>query len=157
MKKSHIAGILFSGMLAFLPMGTWQVATAQELPVTSPFGWRYHPIDGEYKFHCGVDLGYDYGDSVPALFAGEVIAAGDYGDGYGMQVMLYHPDSDTYTKYCHLSKIYVVVGDYVQQGSIVASVGSSGYSTGPHLHLEYIVHGPENYEYANPLQLWGYE
>lgn len=157
MLGKQIAGVLFSGMLAFCSMATPHIAEAGEMPVTSSFGWRYHPIDGEYRFHCGVDLGYDYGDSVPALFAGVVVAAGDYADGYGLQVMLYHADSDTYTKYCHLSDIYVVVGDYVKQGRVIASVGSTGYSTGPHLHLEYIVHNPNgNYEYADPLQLWGY-
>lgn len=130
-------------------------AEAADLPVTSPFGWRYHPIDGQYKFHTGVDLGYDYGDDVPALFAGQVVAAGDYGDGYGSQIMLYHPESDTYTRYCHLSAIYVSSGDWVEQGYIIGSVGSSGYSTGPHLHLEYIVRGISgNYEFTDPLQLW---
>jgi len=155
MKKSQIAGIVLGGLLAFsTSLTTITSAEAEELPITSNFGWRYHPIDGQYKFHCGVDLGYEYGASVPALFPGQVVTAGDYGDGYGMQVMLYHPDYDTYTKYCHLSNIYVVVGDYVQQGNIIASVGSSGYSTGPHLHLEYIIRGPESYEYADPLQIW---
>lgn len=130
-------------------------AEAHDLPVTSPFGWRYHPIDGQYKFHTGVDLGYGYGDGVSALFYGQVVAAGDYGDGYGYQVMLYHPETDTYTKYCHLGSVYVAVGDCVEQGHIIGSVGSSGYSTGPHLHLEYIVRGAGGqYEFADPLQLW---
>lgn len=151
--EKKIFSILLAGMLTFSHMAT-SAAAERELPVTSPFGWRYHPIDGEYKFHCGIDLGYEYGDGVPALFSGYVADAGDHGDGYGMQVMLYHPGHDTYTKYCHLSNIFVATGDYVQQGSIIATVGSSGYATGPHLHLEYIVHGMEAYEYADPLEIW---
>lgn len=134
---------------------SWMITEAAELPVTSQFGWRYHPIDGMYKFHTGVDLGYNYGDDVPALFSGHVVSAGDMSDGYGLQVMLYHPENNTYTKYCHLSSIYINMGDWVYQGQIIAAVGSSGYSTAPHLHLEYIICNAEGiYEFADPMQLW---
>ena len=60
-------------------------AEAQELPVTSPFGWRIHPQTGDWRFHSGVDLGYDYGTGIAALFDGVVVQSGDFGDGYGMQ------------------------------------------------------------------------
>lgn len=63
---------------------------AQELPVTSPFGWRIHPQTGDWRFHTGVDLGYEYGTGIAALFDGVVVQSGDFGDGYGMQVLLYH-------------------------------------------------------------------
>ena len=66
-------------------------AAAAELPITSPFGWRVHPITGAWRFHTGIDLGYDYGTPIPAMFDGIVLAAGDFGDGYGNQVVLYHP------------------------------------------------------------------
>ena len=79
------------------------VSEAADLPVTSPFGWRVHPISGTWKFHSGVDLGYEYGTVVPALFDGTVVEEGDFSDGYGNHVTLYHQDYDTYTKYCHLS------------------------------------------------------
>ena len=127
-----------------------------DMPVTSPFGWRVHPITGTWKFHCGVDLGYDYGTDVPALFDGVVVSAGNSGDGYGNQVTLYHPASDCYTKYCHLSAIYVSFGEPVYQSQFIGAVGSTGNSTGPHLHLEYIVKNPQtdHYEFADPLMLW---
>lgn len=153
MRKSKLFKCLCASLL-FCSIGT-QSAMAEDLPVTSKYGWRYHPIEGQYKFHAGVDLGYEYGAGVPALFDGEVVAAGDYGDGYGKQVMLYHSSSDTYTKYCHMSSIYVAYGEYVNQGNIIGAVGSSGVSTGPHLHLEYIVRGGNGaYEFCDPLTLW---
>ena len=132
------------------------VSEAADLPVTSPFGWRVHPISGTWKFHSGVDLGYEYGTVVPALFDGTVVEEGDFSDGYGNHVTLYHQDYDTYTKYCHLSAIYVETGQYVQQGEEIGAVGSTGYSTGPHLHLECIVRNPDTgeYEYTDPLSLW---
>lgn len=132
------------------------VSEAADLPVTSPFGWRVHPISGTWKFHSGVDLGYEYGTVVPALFDGTVVEEGDFSDGYGNHVTLYHQDYDTYTKYCYLSAIYVETGQYVQQGEEIGAVGSTGYSTGPHLHLEYIVRNPDTgeYEYTDPLSLW---
>ncbi len=101
-------------------------------------------------------MGYEYGTVVPALFDGTVVEEGDFSDGYGNHVTLYHQDYDTYTKYCHLSAIYVETGQYVQQGEEIGAVGSTGYSTGPHLHLEYIVRNPDTgeYEYTNPLSLW---
>lgn len=130
---------------------------APDLPVTSPFGWRVHPITGAWKFHSGVDLGYDFGSSVPALFDGIVVQAGNFDDGYGNQVMLYHPANDCYTRYAHMDSICVGTGDNVAVGQTIGYVGSTGFSTGPHLHLEYIVRSADGgYEYADPLSLWGY-
>ena len=129
-------------------------AEAADLPVTSPFGWRIHPITGEWRFHSGVDLGYDYGTGVPAIFDGIVMMAGDYGDGYGNQVVLYHSEQDTYSRYAHLNAVYVSVGSMIGQGELLGEVGSTGNSTGPHLHLEYIVRGINGYEYVDPLILW---
>lgn len=127
---------------------------AENFPVTSPFGWRIHPISGEYKFHAGVDLGFEYGAGIVALFDGEVIIAGDLGDGYGFQVLLYHPAIDAYTRYAHCSQLFVDIGEGVRAGEIIAAVGSSGYTTGPHLHLEYIPKVGDQYIYADPLTLW---
>lgn len=126
------------------------------LPVTSPFGWRSDPISGEWKFHSGLDLGYEEGTGIPALFSGLVIQSGDYADGYGNQVLLYHQEADTFTRYGHCADIYVIAGEFVVKGQIIAAVGSTGRSTGPHLHLEYIVKGINGYEYTNPAILWGY-
>ena len=144
--------IMFCFFSAVLPV---QQASAHWLPVTSNFGWRIHPISGEWKFHAGVDLGYDYGTGVSALFDGEVLMAGDYGDGYGNQVLLHHWGNDTYTRYGHLQCVYVNVGDYVEAGSLIGEVGSTGNSTGPHLHLEYAVpDGDGGYTYTDPLCLF---
>lgn len=126
-----------------------------ELPITSHFGWRVHPISGDYRFHAGLDLGYDYGDSVLALFDGIVVLAGDYDDGYGNQILIFHNLFDCYTRYGHCSTVYCVPGQFVQRGEIIGLIGSTGNSTGPHLHLEYIVpDGEGGYMYADPLCLW---
>ena len=129
-------------------------AQAIELPVTSPFGWRIHPISGQWKFHSGVDLGYNYGEYIGALFDGQIIIAANLDDGYGNQVLIYHPTIDSYTRYAHCSTLHVVAGQVVKAGQIIAQVGSTGYSTGPHLHLEYIIKADGIYQYADPLSLW---
>ena len=130
-------------------------AAAAELPITSPFGWRVHPITGAWRFHSGIDLGYDYGTPIPAMFDGFVVQAGDYSDGYGNQVLLYHPAIDAYTRYGHMSSVAVEADAWVLQGQCIGYVGSTGNSTGPHLHLEYIVRGEDgNFTYVDPLILW---
>ena len=103
---------------------------------------------------AGVDLGYDYGTYIGAIFDGQVVTAGDFDDGYGNQVLLYHPAIDAYTRYAHCSIIHVAAGQTVVAGQIIAQVGSTGYSTGPHLHLEYIVKVDGVYQYADPLSLY---
>lgn len=137
-------------LLTILPANV----SAIDFPVTSPFGWRVHPISGAWKFHSGVDLGYDYGAYICAVFDGQVVIADNLGDGYGNQVLLYHSAIDAYTRYAHCSVLHVVAGENVQAGQIIAQVGSTGYSTGPHLHLEYIVNVNGEYQYADPLSLW---
>ncbi len=149
--KNPLAGILLVLMLLWA-----STAMAADLPVTSNFGWRVHPITGEYKFHAGVDLGYDYGTIVPALFPGQVVMAGNYEDGYGIQCLLYHPAINCYTRYGHMMDIAVDVGDMIDAGTVIGHVGSTGNSTGPHLHLEYIIpDGNGGYVYSDPLALWG--
>ena len=71
MFKGKYIGLFLATVIAL--MGLTVAAQAEDLPVTSPFGWRIHPISGEYSFHAGVDLGYDYGAAVPALFDGIVV------------------------------------------------------------------------------------
>lgn len=137
-------------MILILPVS----AQAVDLPVTSPFGWRVHPISGAWKFHAGVDLGYDYGAYIGSLFDGQVISAGNFDDGYGNQVLIYHPSIDAYTRYAHCSTLQVAPGQSVTAGQIIAQVGSTGYSTGPHLHLEYIIKVDGVYQYTDPLSLW---
>ena len=131
------------------------IASAAELPVTSNFGWRIHPISGEWKFHAGVDLGYDEGSAVIALFDGVIVQAGNYSDGYGNQVLIYHRANDTYTRYAHMSGIAVRINSQVSRGQVIGYVGATGNVTGPHLHLEYIIpSGNGQYVYSDPLILW---
>ena len=106
--------------------------------ITSRVGGRIHPISGVYKYHSGMDIGCQYGDAVWASDAGTVILAGVNG-GYGNCVMIDHGyvnGDNYYTLYGHLSSIGVSVGQSVSQGQYIGAVGSTGVSTGPHLHFE---------------------
>lgn len=103
--------------------------------VTSAFGWRTHPISGTTSFHTGTDLAAPTGTPVLAAFPGQVQTAGFMG-GYGLAILLHHQDGQLATRYAHLSKIYVQPGQWVSQGTIIGLVGSTGNSTGPHLHFE---------------------
>ncbi len=106
--------------------------------ITSRVGGRIHPISGVYKYHSGMDVGCQYGDAVWASDSGTVILAGDNG-GYGNCVMIDHGfvnGDHYYTLYGHLSAIYVSYGQSVSQGETIGAVGSTGVSTGPHLHFE---------------------
>ncbi len=129
-------------MALFCPM------TSYAMTITSPFGWRIHPISGERSFHTGIDIAGDMGAPIPAVWEGQVTFAGWYG-GYGNVVVLYHGGT-TYTLYGHCSQIYVQVGQTVKQSDTIAAVGSTGNSTGPHVHLEYVKDG----QYVDPMKIW---
>ncbi len=113
--------------------------------ITSPFGWRTHPIFGTQKYHSGLDIGGDYGDPIKAADEGVVISSGWLG-GYGYCVIIDHGNGVT-TLYGHNSELWVGVGDRVGKGQTIALCGSTGYSTGPHCHFEVREHG----ETVNPL------
>ncbi len=122
-----------------LPPGNVITSTGQMMypliaPITSPFGWRTHPILGYQKFHSGMDFGAEYGTVIYAADSGTVIYAGWYG-GYGNAVIIDH-GGDLSTLYAHASQLYVSEGETIQKGQPVAAVGSTGFSTGPHLHFE---------------------
>jgi len=102
--------------------------------ITSPFSWRTHPIFGSERFHSGIDIGADYGDSVVAADGGVVIFAGWMG-GYGKAVIIDHGNSIS-TLYGHNSELLVSEGQRVRKGELISRVGSTGNSTGPHLHFE---------------------
>lgn len=103
--------------------------------VSSRFGARYHPLLKRKKMHEGMDLPRPWGTPVFAARSGKVIEAG-WHEGYGMLIVIRHSDGAT-TRYGHLSKIYVKVGDVVQRGKTrIGNVGSTGLSSGPHLHFE---------------------
>ncbi|MBN2830369.1 MAG: M23 family metallopeptidase [Candidatus Cloacimonetes bacterium] len=101
--------------------------------VTSPFGKRLHPISGTWKMHNGIDYAGKTGTPVFSVTSGKVISAGVEG-GYGKVVRIQHPGGME-TQYAHLSKIYVKRGQAVTKGKTIGAVGSTGYSTGPHLHF----------------------
>lgn len=103
-------------------------------PITSPFGWRTHPIFGTQRFHSGIDIGADYGDAVVATDGGVVIYA-DWMGGYGKAVIVDHGGGIS-TLYAHNSELLVSEGQKVYKGQQISRVGSTGYSTGPHLHYE---------------------
>ncbi len=104
--------------------------------ISSMFGWRIHPITGDYRFHAGTDLGAPEGTPVLAAVAGDVIMA-DFLGGYGLTVVLQHHEGKDESLYGHLSVIFVQPGDRVEQGAVIGRVGSTGSSTGPHLHFEW--------------------
>lgn len=114
--------------------GTGQFIIPSDGPLTSSFGWRTHPILGTSRFHNGLDFGAEHGSPIRAADNGVVIAAGWEG-GYGNTVIIDHGNGLS-TLYGHASELYVTVGQPVQRGQVVAAVGSTGLSTGPHLHFE---------------------
>jgi murein DD-endopeptidase MepM/ murein hydrolase activator NlpD len=104
--------------------------------ITSLFGWRTHPVTGNRAMHAGTDLGAPMGTPVLAAYAGEVETA-DWLGGYGLTVILRHLDGTQESRYAHLSEITVKPGEWVEQGAVIGRVGSTGLSTGPHLHFEW--------------------
>jgi murein DD-endopeptidase MepM/ murein hydrolase activator NlpD len=107
--------------------------------ITSNFGSRYHPIFHEWRTHTGVDFGAGSGTPIRAAADGEVAFAGARG-GYGNATILDHGGSLA-TLYAHQSAILVRPGQAVRRGQVIGRVGSTGYSTGPHLHFEVRVAG----------------
>jgi murein DD-endopeptidase MepM/ murein hydrolase activator NlpD len=108
-------------------------------PISSAFGWRRDPITGQGRFHKGVDVKAVYGQQVPSVAGGTVVSAGSRG-GYGLTVVVEH-DSGIRTRYAHLSELAVRPGDVVARGQDLGRVGSTGRSTGPHLHFEVLEEG----------------
>lgn len=108
----------------------WPVAAR----ITSGFGMRYHPILHFGRMHKGIDFGAHYGQPIVATADGQVTRAG-WAGGYGRQVRLAHGGGMA-TSYNHMSRIIVEPGTLVHQGQVIGYVGSSGLSTGPHLHYE---------------------
>lgn len=123
---------------------TWP--TPESARITSPFGWRIHPISRVREFHSGIDIGgLPTGRNIVAADSGVVILA-DWFGGYGKTVIIDHGKGKT-TLYAHASSIIVKAGQTVAKGQVVAHVGSTGMSTGPHLHFEVRVNGTR----VNPL------
>lgn len=122
-----------------VPSGGGQLLWPAAGPVTSPFGWRTHPIYGDRRLHTGIDIGAPYGAPVVAADNGTVTFAGVM-SGYGNVIVVDH-GGGLATTYNHLSAFSVGVGQSVGRGQQVGNVGCTGYCTGPHLHFEVRVNG----------------
>jgi len=107
--------------------------------ITSPFGYRNHPIFGRQILHSGIDIGVDSGTPVHAADSGVVVEAGWLG-GYGYAVVIDHGNGLS-TLYGHNSSLNVSAGQSVSQGQVIAYSGSTGNSTGPHVHFEVRANG----------------
>ncbi|HEV2280109.1 MAG TPA: M23 family metallopeptidase, partial [Acidobacteriaceae bacterium] len=107
-------------------------------PITSSFGQREDPFNGEGAFHSGVDISATFGTPVRATADGIVASAGNE-SGYGREILLDHGNGIE-TLYGHLSGFAVTVGQQVTQGQVIGYVGMSGRATGPHLHYEVRIH-----------------
>ena len=103
-------------------------------PISSPFGPRPNPMGPGYDFHPGIDIAADQGAPIHAAAPGRVVQVGPDG-GYGNVVVIDHGNGLT-TKYGHCSQTFATVGEMVGAGDEIATVGSTGHSTGPHLHFE---------------------
>jgi murein DD-endopeptidase MepM/ murein hydrolase activator NlpD len=121
------------------PVFTSRPAAATAFSVNSPYGIRYDPLTGFPRMHTGVDLRANYGDAVGASMSGTVLFAGLRG-GYGNCVIVDHGNGIS-TYYAHLSSIAVTTGLVVEAGEYIGQVGSTGRSTGPHLHYEVRANG----------------
>ncbi len=127
----------------------WPIASSHR--VTSPFGWRTHPITGRQNLHGGIDIAAPNGTPIMASKAGVVVIS-QYGSSYGNYVVISHPDG-TRTLYAHMSQRNVSAGDTVRQGQTVGLVGSTGSSTGNHLHFETWT-GSSSSSRVNPMQFF---
>ena len=126
--------------------GTYLWPSADSYYVTSLFGTRYHPILHYWRTHYGIDIGASYDTKIYASDGGIVVTS-ESSYSYGNYVMIAHGNG-RYTLYAHMNKRLVSVDDVVKQGDVIGLVGSTGYSTGPHIHFEII----ENGERVDPLQ-----
>lgn len=130
------------------------VPISKPVTVTSEFGYRQHPITGAYELHNGIDL-VNGNPTTPiyASAAGEVVIAGSYPEWYGNYVVIKHSDG-LYTGYAHQSQLRVSVGDTVKQGQQIGNMGTTGPSTGPHLHFQFFKNGPwpSQNDFINPRE-----
>lgn len=125
--------------------GTFCWPTPSTRYVTSPYGTRFHPVQKRNKTHTGIDIGAGHGASIVAAESGTVLRAG-WNSGYGNYVVIDHGNG-MQTLYGHCSALLVQSGQTVSRGEQIAKVGSTGVSTGPHLHFEVLIHG----SYTDPM------
>ena len=147
--SEQLAGLIRQRLAAQsgIVRGTGRFIFPANAAISSGFGNRVHPILGYSRFHAGVDFSASYGSTIRAADSGRVIFSGWYG-GYGQAVVIDHGNGLS-TLYAHASRLFVREGQTVEQGQPVATVGSTGLSTGPHLHFEVRRNG-------NPVNPMGY-
>ncbi len=116
------------------PLGLAPLMPLQEAQLSSPFGWRKNPVSGDDQFHYGIDLAAQEGAAVRAPVEGRVLMS-EFKGKYGNLVVLDHGQGLS-TLYAHNRENKVKEGDWVKRGDLLATVGSTGRSTGPHLHFE---------------------
>lgn len=136
-----------SGVVLTYDGGQFKFPVATYTRISSEYGMRLHPTLGVEKFHNGVDLAAPTGTAIYAAYDGVVVAA-SYSSSMGNYIMIDHGDG-LYTIYMHASALYVSADDIVVRGETIAAVGSTGRSTGPHLHFSVRING----EYTSP---WNY-
>ncbi len=119
--------------------GTWQWPVPSSSTITSPFGYRLHPIFGDMRFHSGIDISASSGSTIVAADSGTVVSA-VYSSSYGNYVVISHGNNTT-SLYAHMSSMAVTSGQKVTKGQTIGYVGSTGWSTGPHCHFEVKVNG----------------
>jgi murein DD-endopeptidase MepM/ murein hydrolase activator NlpD len=140
-ESAQIAALLqaATGQSGSVVTGGGQLVWPAVGPITSPFGWRIHPIFHTREFHPGIDIGAPYGATVSAADAGTIEFAGTM-SGYGNVLVIDH-GGGLATLYGHLSAYSVSVGQLVGRGAPIANVGCTGWCTGPHLHFEVRISG----------------
>ncbi|MSP74367.1 MAG: M23 family metallopeptidase [Myxococcales bacterium] len=124
-------GCARSSLAAPVPRDGWPL---RSIRLTSGFGERADPIDGDVRFHAGVDLAGLRGDPVLAFRAGQVTTVATAQDGCGLRIVVSH-DAGFSSEYCHLDTADVAPGQRVEVGTPIGTVGDSGRTTGPHLHF----------------------
>lgn len=128
----------------------WPASGTNNSNISSGFGYRIHPVLLKIKYHTGIDIAADFDTDIVAARSGTVISAGDSSD-FGNRIVLDHGNG-LKTTYNHCNSFIAEIGDLVNRGDVIAKVGSTGLSTGPHLHFEVISNG----SFINPMN-YGYE
>ena len=154
--RNELAGMSSSGQASssststsVASYGSMQWPAVASKTITSPYGYRFHPIQKVNRFHSGIDIGAPYGTGIVAAESGKVIKAA-WNGGYGKCIVLDH-GGGIYTLYGHCSQLNVSVGQSVSRGQTIGLIGSTGNSTGPHLHFEVLINGST----TNPLSYVG--
>lgn len=133
-------GLIINPNTSYIGTGIFVWPLDGDYTITSYFGTRNDPFTGEIKTHGGTDIAAPLGTPILAAADGTVVTASYDDDGYGFYVKIKHNDIYT-TLYGHCSVLHVTTGQTVKQGQLIAEVGSTGYSTGPHLHFEVVQNG----------------